>query len=134
MADAFYPKYKGRQAAGTAPVVWASDDIKAALVSTSYTYDAAHEFYSDLTGVLADSANLSGKSLTADGIYDADDISFTSVTGTPLAVVLYKDTGNGATSPLIAYIDSLTGLPGGALSGVTINVAWNNGTNKIGKL
>ena len=49
------------------------------------------------------------------------------------AVVLYKDTGTESTSPLIAFIDSGTGLPTPA--GVnSIIVRWDNGSNKIFKL
>jgi hypothetical protein len=39
-------------------------------------------------------------------------VTFTAVTGdVSEAVILYKDTGVAATSPLIAYIDTATGLP-----------------------
>ena len=46
------------------------------------------------------------------GVFDAADVAFTTVTGDPSEVlVIYKDTGSAATSPLIAYIDTATGLP-----------------------
>jgi hypothetical protein len=49
------------------------------------------------------------------------------------ALVIYKDTGMASTSPLIAYIDTATGLPY-TPSGGNIDVAWDNGSNKIFKL
>jgi hypothetical protein len=47
--------------------------------------------------------------------------------------VIYKDTGTAATSPLIAYIDTATGLPV-TPNGGDITVTWDNGSNKIFKL
>jgi inactivated superfamily I helicase len=46
------------------------------------------------------------------------------------AVVIWKDTGNPATSPLIAYIDTITGWPI-ATSGGDIVAQWDNGAYKI---
>ena len=69
------------------------------------------------------------------GVCDAADITFTGLTNAPTveAIVLYKDTGTEATSTLIAYIDTGTGLPTPA--GVnSIAVSWDNGANKIFKL
>ena len=56
------------------------------------------------------------------------------MTGDPSeALLIYKDTGTEATSPLIAYIDTATGLPV-TPNGGNITVTWDNGTNKIFKL
>lgn len=62
---------------------------------------------------IATSGNLAGKTITIDTstnpdqvMFDANDGTFTAVTGDPTeAVVLIKDTGDAATSPLIAYYD-----------------------------
>jgi hypothetical protein len=48
-------------------------------------------------------------------------------------VVIWKDTGNPATSPLIALIDTATGIPV-ATTGGDITVYFDNGANKIFKL
>jgi hypothetical protein len=45
-------------------------------------------------------------------------------------VVIYKDTGSPASSPLLAYIDAITGFPL-ATNGGDITVQWDNGTFKI---
>ena len=49
------------------------------------------------------------------------------------AIVIYVDTGTEATSPLIAYIDTATGLPI-TPNGGDIIVTWDNGVNKIFKV
>nr|WP_201787713.1 hypothetical protein [Mycobacteroides immunogenum] len=60
--------------------------------------------------------------------------TFSAVSGASVeAMVIYKDTGTVGTSPLIAYIDTATGLPVSP-NGGDINIAWDTGTNKIFKL
>lgn len=118
-----------------------TDNIKAVLVdSADYTANLTTDGnLSDIpvAARVATSANLANKTLTddADGtVFDADDITFTAVTGDPSeAIVLYKDTGVEATSSLIAFIDTATGLPI-TPNGGNIQVAWDNGTNKIFRL
>lgn len=113
------------------------DDIKVALVrDDDYTANLAiDEFLDDIPGgaVVDTSGNLSGKTVAA-GVFDAIDISFTAVPADdPCVLVIYQDTGNAATSRLIAYLDTGTGLP------VTpndndINVTWSGGASRIFKL
>lgn len=138
MANALYDlgreKFLGH---ATIDLDWINDDIKAVLVDTgAYTVNlATHEFLSDIPvgARIATSSNLAGKTSTA-GVADADDITFTGVTGATVeALVLYKDTGVAATSPLIAYIDSATGLPF-TPNGSDVDVIWDSGANKIFKL
>lgn len=79
------------------------------------------------------SSNLTGKTVT-DGIADAEDTTFSAVTGDVCeAIVLYKDTGVASTSKLIAIIDSATGLPV-TPNGGNIIVTWSDGVNKIFRL
>lgn len=113
------------------------DTIKAVLVDTgSYTPNlATHEFLSDVGGSsrIATSGAFAGKATTG-GAADANDVTFTSVSGASIeAIILYKDTGVEGTSPLIAYIDTATGLPI-TPNGGDIIVTWDNGANKIFKL
>ena len=135
MANALFDKARQRFLEGQ--FNWNTDTIKAVLVDTG-TYSpnlSAHEFLSDVsTGArIAVSGAFTGKT-TAGGAADANDITFTSVTGASIeAIVLYKDTGTDATSPLIAYIDTATGLPI-TPNGGDIIVTWDNGANKIFRL
>jgi len=135
MANALYDK--GRQAFLEGTIAWLTDNIKAVLVDTgAYTVNlATHQYLSDITGAarIATSGNLATKTSTA-GVADADDVNFALVTGTTIeALVIYKDTGSAATSPLIAYIDTATGLPV-TPSGGDILVVFDSGGNKIFKL
>ena len=135
MANALYDK--GREAFLKGDIHWDDDDIKAVLVdATDYTVDlAADDFLADIAvgGRVATSGNFGSKT-TAAGVADAEDITFTSVTGDAAdAIVIYKDTGDAATSPLIAYIDTATGLPV-TPNGGDIIIQWDSGSNKIFKL
>lgn len=135
MANALYDL--GREKFLTGAINWATDNIKIVLVDAAdYTVNlATHEFLSDIVvgGRVATSGNLTGKTTTA-GVADASDVTLTAVTGDPSeALVIYKDTGVAATSPLIAYIDTATGLPV-TPNGGNINIVWDNGANRIFKL
>lgn len=118
----------------------ASDDIRALLVDTAlYTFNRdAHEFLSSIAGGarVGSPVALGSKSLAiiTNAIeFDAADTVFTAVTGATVeAVVLYKYNASDAAAPLIAYIDTATGLPA-TPAGTNITVAWPNGTGKIFK-
>jgi len=135
MANALFDKARQRFLEGQ--FNWNTDTIKAALVDTgTYTPNlSAHEFLSDISSGarVAMSGAFTGKTTTG-GAADANDITYTSVTGPSIeAIVIFKDTGTDSTSPLIAYIDTATGLPI-TPNGGDIIVTWDNGANKIFKL
>lgn len=134
MASALYGK--GREKFLNGDIDWAADDIKVCLIDTG-TYSVSidtHEFHSDLSGIVATSANLGSKTSTL-GVADAADVVFTAVSGSSVeAIVIWKDTGVSGTSPLIAYIDSASaGLPV-TPNGGNITITWDSGANKIFKL
>lgn len=118
----------------------ASDDIRAVLVDVaSYTFDRdAHEFLSSVPGGarVGSPVALGSKSLAiiTNAIeFDAADTVFTAVTGATVeAVVLYKYNASDALAPLVAYIDTATGLPATPV-GTNITIAWPNGAGKIFK-
>jgi len=135
MANALYDL--GRQAFLDGSISWSSDNIKVILVDTAlYTVNlTTDQFLSIIAGgaIVATSSNLSGKTSTF-GVADASDVTFTAVSGATVeACVIYKDTGVAATSPLIAYIDTATGLPV-TPGGGDIIIQWSNGASKIFKL
>lgn len=134
MANALFDK--ARNAFLTAQINWTTSTIKAVLVDTgTYTVNlSAHEFLADV-GAGARIATATVANPTASGgAADGDNTTFISVTGASIeAIILYKDTGSDATSPLIAYIDTATGLPI-TPNGGDIIVTWDNGPNKIFKL
>lgn len=116
---------------------WMTDTIKVILVDTgAYTPQAAvHQYLADIpiSARIAGPVTLTSKTTTG-GAADAADVTFTSVTGSSIeSIVIYSDSGTEATSPLIAYIDTATGLPI-TPNGGDIIVTWDNGTNKIFKV
>ena len=117
-----------------AQINWMTDTVKVILVSTSaYTpQTAVHQYLADIpvSARIAGPVTLTAKATTG-GAADAADCTFTSVSGATInAIVIYKDTGTEATSPLIAYIDTATGLPI-TPNGGDIIVTWDNGVNRI---
>lgn len=135
MANALYDK--GRQRFLEGQFNWLTDTIKCLMVDTAaYTANlAVHEFLSDIgsSARITTPVTLTSKA-SAGGAADAADVTFTSVSGPSIeAIIIYRDTGTEATSPLIAYIDTATGLPI-TPNGGDIIVTWDNGTNKIFKL
>lgn len=133
MANALYDL--GREAFLSADIDWLVDDIKCVLVDTG-TYSVnlvTDQFESDLSGIVDESPNLGTKTATL-GVADAADVTFSAVTGATVeALVIFKDTGTPSTSPLIAYIDTATGLPV-TPNGGDITIQWDAGANKIFKL
>lgn len=103
--------------------------------TVDYTVDVATDNALDdipAGGRVGTAVTLTGKTVT-NGVADADDVTFTAVTGdTVRAIVLYKSGGSEAASPLIAYIDTSSGpvTPNGS----NIVVTWDSGSNKILKL
>lgn len=120
-----------------AQINWMTDTVKCILVDTgAYTpQTAVHQYLSDIptSARIAGPVTLTGKATTG-GAADASDCTFTAVSGASIeAIIIYIDTGAEATSPLIAYIDTATGLPI-TPNGGDIIVTWDNGTNKIFKV
>lgn len=97
-------------------------------------------FLSDIPGGarIATSGNLASKTVVdgaIGGVADAADITLIAVTGAQSeALVIYKDTGSAATSPLLWLLVVATGLPV-LPNGGDINVTWDNTAGRrIGKL
>ncbi|WP_431106611.1 hypothetical protein [Variovorax paradoxus] len=116
---------------------WLTDTIKIILVDTgAYTPQTAiHQYLSDIptSARIAGPVTLTAKTTTG-GAADGADVTFTAVSGASIeAIVIYRDTGTESTSPLIAFIDTATGLPI-TPNGGDIIVTWDNGTNKIFKV
>jgi hypothetical protein len=131
MANALYAKFK--QALLNAEINLDTDTIKAILVSNAYPQNlATDEFLSGISAYQLDDPVTLTNTTIAGGVFDADDVTFTAVAAgaTAEGVVLYKDTGNPATSKLIAYIDTITSFPL-ATNGGNVTVQWDNGANKI---
>lgn len=106
----------------------ASDNLQVVLVSAAYTFSSAHEFLDPSLPAgnrVATSANLASLAVSAAGVFDAADVTFSAVSGAQVTqVVLFKTTGTETTSPLILYFDTMTGLPV-TPNGGDITIAWD---------
>lgn len=119
MANAFYTSFRNRLAgSGALPAVdFDGDTIKLILVDTgAYTFSAAHTNLSQIpAGARIATQTLAGVTIgtVGPGVVDGSDMTFGSVSGASVeAVVIYKDAGGAESgNPLIAYIDTATGLP-----------------------
>lgn len=136
MASFIYDK--ARQKFLDADIDWSAHNIKLLLVKSTYTpVQATDDFLSIIAGANrltnSTSGNFAGKTSTA-GVADADDVSVTPDAGqTGVAIVIYRDSGVEATSELIAYIDTGTGLPI-TTNGAAVDIIWSSGATKIFKL
>jgi hypothetical protein len=131
MANALYGKGKEKLLSGS--INLPTDTIKVALVSSAYTANlSTDEFLSTISGFVLGTAQTLGTKTVTLGVFDAADPIFSAVAGgsTAKALVIYKDTGSAATSPLLAYIDTITGFPL-ATNGGDIQIVFDSGANKI---
>lgn len=100
-------------------VDWATDTIKCALATNTYTPDQdAHDFYNDVTnelstagGYTSGGATLGTKSVSYDTTSNELRLICADISWGPGATfgpfrkgIIYKDTGTASTSPLLGYI------------------------------
>lgn len=126
MASQLYKKFKEKLL--KAELDFIDDTIKVVLIDTAnYTVDIDNdEYLSDvpLIARVATSDALTGKTANS-GIADADNVTFDTISSVSIeSFVLFKDTGDEATSPLISYHDDATNLPIVPL-GVDIEIRWS---------
>lgn len=133
MASALYNSFKRDIMNGAIDLD--TDTINVMLVTVTYTQDIdAHTKRSDITnevtgtGYTAGGAALANKAVTADntdneGVFDADDLAWTTSTITARGAVLYKARGGASSADeLIAYIDFAADKVSTA---GTFTIAWN---------
>lgn len=125
----FYPR--GGEKVLSGGVDFATNNIKAVALPTSYTYSQSHEFLADAGAVVGPAVALTGKTV-ANGVFDADDVALgVLAAGSTLgSVLLYRETGDAATSPLLMHITDITGFPL-ATNGSNVTVRWSDGALKI---
>lgn len=118
-----------------------ADTLKVMLVTSAYTFSAAHAFISDLgaveiagtgyTGGFAGAGRktLTTKTITTDNVnnrsvFDADDVSWTALlAGTIGGIVVAKEITDDAHSKLLAYFAVTPYLT----VGVNVNLTWDAG-------
>lgn len=131
MANLLYPLFKEAILDSDNAIDLVANTIKVALLTSGYSYSAAHDFYNDLgANVVGTDQTLANKTIAL-GVFDADDATWAGLTGSAVSyLAIYKDTGNAATSRLIAYFDTITGFPL-TPSGADLTVRWSSGASRI---
>jgi hypothetical protein len=128
MANAIYPKYKEVILGAATNTNLSSGTVKVALVTSTYTYSAAYQYLSSLTGTVGTAQIIPATKTITDGVFKTTGTNtFTAVASgsTVVALVLYVDTSVAGTSPLVAYLDTgVTGLPV-TTNGGDITITWN---------
>jgi hypothetical protein len=134
MTSALFNKAKESFISQNPSIDMDTDDIKVVGVDhgTDTPVPATDQFLSDITAGarIFTSGNLASKTVTG-GVFDAADVTVTAVTGNSIeSLVIYKDTTVAGTSPLVAFIDTATGLPF-TPNGGDLTIQWDNGASKI---
>ena len=127
MANAIYPKYKEALLGAGANVSLTAGTVKAALVDKgTYTYNTAHDFFDDVSGVVGTPGTIGATKTVTNGVFDGADVTYTAVSGATVeALIFYIDTGTPGTSRLVAYLDTgQTGLPV-TPNGGNITITWD---------
>jgi hypothetical protein len=134
MANAVYPKAKESFISQNPALDLDTDTIKAALVKITGTgavsYSAADQYWSAISSGLVGTAQTLGTKTVTSGKFSSAAATFTAVSssGNTLGVVLYKDTGTGSSSPLIAWYDTGTNIPATPNGGdITVTPDGTNG-------
>jgi hypothetical protein len=117
MANAVYPKAKESFISQNPALDLDTDTVKAALIKISGTgavsYSAVNQYYDAISSGVVGTPQTLGTKTVVSGKFSSAAATFSAVTsaGNTLGVVLYKDTGTGSTSPLIAWYDTGTNIP-----------------------
>jgi len=134
MANAIYPIYKTALITAGANTSLDQNDATngpfCALLDTgTYTYNVAHDFFNDLSGIVGTDQRITTPTAgsVSQGTFDGDNLTYTAVTGNSVeALGIYrKNSGANTTWRLVVYIDTgVTGLPV-TPNGGDITVTWN---------
>lgn len=136
MANAVYPKFKTARGTGATnsdlDTNTAQDGVYVGLydVGAGGAYDAADEFYSDISaGLVGTPQRIVNNTFgtVSQGTLDGDNVTFTSVSGASCeAIIIWRqNSGANTTWRLVAYLDTgITGLPV-TPNGGNISITWD---------
>ena len=131
MANALYTLTKNKLL--TTGINFGTDTIKIAFVNNTYPQNlATDEFLTSISAYIVGTPQTLTSKVVADGTFDAADPAWTALAAgsTIEAAVIYKDTGTAGTSPLLLYLDTITGIPF-ATNGGGATLQFDNSGYKI---
>lgn len=130
MADVIYTTFKRDIMNGALDLD--TDTIKVMLVTSSYTASAAHAKRSDITNEVSGTGYSAGgtaigsptvTNVSTTGVFDGNDVSWTTSTITARGAVLYKSRGGASSADeLLCYLDF--GADKISTAG-TFSIVWN---------
>lgn len=113
---------------------WDTDDIRCAMLLSSYSFSAAHDFLDDVSASQAVNGTSAALTITvASGVIDIADFTVTPDTAQMVgSLMFYQHTGTESTAALLFFIDSAkaSNLPL-STDGSAVNVVIDNGTFKF---
>lgn len=111
---------------------WDTDTFKVALVTSSYTFSAAHTVWADASAnevATGDGYTTGGATLTTsldNTKLDALDVTWTALTKTFRGAIIYKvGTANALVNPLVGYILFDDTPADTVVSGIDFVLIWN---------
>lgn len=134
MASTIYPIFKEKLLQHGANTNLSTGTVKCIMVSSAYTYSINHEYKNQITGIMQSGGVEASITITpktfVKGVFATSNTAYTFTTPTTtltsyIAMVFYVDTGDPATSPLVAYIDGFSVVPNGG----DINILWDDLSN-----
>lgn len=130
MADVIYTSFKRDIMNGAIDLD--TDTIKVMLVTSTYTPSASHAKRSDITNEVSGTGYTAGgtaigsptvTNVSTNGVFDGNDVSWTTSTITARGAVLYKSRGGASSADeLICYLDFGTDKVSTA---GTFTISWN---------
>ena len=113
---------------------WDTDDIRCAMLLSSYSFSAAHDFFDDVTADEAVNGISAALDITvASGVIDIVDFTMTPDTAqTVSSLMFYQHTGTDSTGALLFFVDSekASNLPL-TTTGAGVSIVIDNGTFKF---
>jgi hypothetical protein len=125
MANQLYPLAKTALLTNSPTIDLDNTEIRASLVTAGYTYSATHQYITSVSSTHRVATVALTSKTVVNGVFDAADATFTNVSGSEVTqIIIWQWSGSEARSPLLAIIDTASGLPK-VPNGGNIIVSWN---------
>src|SRR5262245_3206820 len=128
----FYPLYKRALLLGALDaglnINTPTDGLYCVLLNIgTYTYNASHEFFTHLTGVLGTPTRIVNQTISLDAVVDGQDVVFTGIAASQNigAIVTYRRNSGPSTGwRLVTYYDDVGGGLPAVSTGASVTVQW----------
>ncbi len=131
MANALYDLAKQRLLEGA--LSWTNDDIRVALMRSTYVFNNSHAYVSDISAYINGRSEALTSKSASNGTARAADVSLSCTANAACnAIVIYRYNASDSAALLIAYIDTVgSGLTWTPVAQQIMVVHWYDGPNGI---